>query len=98
MYKRGESGFHHTGMFPDDYELARRAYEAAGFPCAQQSELPGGAVAAIMDARELNGHMVELYKSSESLRKLFTIVRELGTEHDRDEIVDGGSVAKLMSV
>ena len=97
LYPVGESGLHHTAMFPPDWEDAVAAYEAAGFPCATLFELPDGGAAAIMDTSAVIGHMTELYRDSPGLRQLNQSVRDLSAAHDRDVIVDAGSVADAMS-
>jgi hypothetical protein len=96
LFGRGESGLHHTAMFPDDWHEAVDAYETAGFPCANLFELPDGGAAAIMDTSRVTGHMTELYRDSEGLRRLNKSVRDLCATQPIDVVVDAGSVAEAM--
>jgi hypothetical protein len=96
LFAPGQSGLHHTAMFPDDWQAAVDAYEAAGFPCANLFELPDGGAAAIMDTSSVAGHMTELYRDSEGLRQLNRSVLELSALHPIDVVIDAGSVAEAM--
>lgn len=96
LFAPGESGLHHTAMFPDDWHAAVEAYQAAGFPCANLFELPDGGAAAIMDTSSITGHMTELYRDSEGLRQLNKSVRDLCASQPIDVVVNSGSVADAM--
>ena len=96
LFKPGQSGLHHTAMFPGDWHGAVAAYEAAGFPCANLFELPDGGAAAIMDTSSVTGHMTELYRDSEGLRQLNKSVRDLCASQPIEVVVDAGSVAEAM--
>ncbi|MBI1181072.1 MAG: hypothetical protein GC201_10975 [Alphaproteobacteria bacterium] len=96
LYPKGKQGFHHTAMFVPDYEEAKKAYEDAGCPCAQLFELPDGGLAAYMDTSAVNGHMIEIYKESEGIRALYRMVREFVADNDRDAVMDGGSINRIM--
>lgn len=96
LFGPGESGLHHTAMFPDDWQAAVEAYEAAGFPCANLFELPDGGAAAIMDTSSIGGHMTELYRDSEGLRQLNQAVRDLASSQSIDVIVNAGTVDEAM--
>jgi len=97
IYPVGKQGFHHTAMFVPNYEEAYAAFEAAGCPCAQLFELPDGGVAAYMDTSAVNGHMIEIYKESSGIRALYSTVREFCAAHPRDTVMDGGTVASIMT-
>jgi hypothetical protein len=96
LFAPGEFGLHHTAMFPPDWDEAVRAYQEAGFPCANMLYLPDGGVAAIMDTSAVLGHMVELYRDSEGLRQLYQSVKELCDNNGVDVVVDAGTVAEAM--
>jgi hypothetical protein len=96
LFEPGQSGFHHTAMFPDDWHAAVESYAAAGFPCANLFELPDGGAAAIMDTTSIGGHMTELYRDSEGLRQLNRAVRELASSQPIDVVVNAGTVADAM--
>jgi hypothetical protein len=97
LFAPGQSGMHHTAMFPDDWPAAVAAYEAAGFPCANLIELPDGGAAAIMDTSSVTGHMTELYRDSEGLRQLNQSVRDLCASQSIDVVVYARSVAEAMT-
>lgn len=92
-YAKGESGFHHTAMFVDNFDEAVKAYEEAGFPCAMFQNLPDGSFIAHMDTSAVNGHMVEIYSSRGGIcGAMFAAVRNLSSTHDREEIVDAATL------
>ncbi len=98
VYAPGEEGFHHTAMFVPDYEAAIKAYEDAGYPCAEYFVLPEGGSAAYMDTNPLLGHMVELYRDTQGIHDMYAAVRNLcDTVEDRRHVQDGDAV-KILAV
>lgn len=96
MYPRGESGFHHTAMFVDDFDGAVTAYNSAGYPLVQYHELPGGTRSGFVDTRAANGHMLEVLEDSTGLRRLYRLVADLPNAHARDEVVLAADVMELL--
>ena len=41
--------------------------------------------------------MIEIYKESAGIRALYTTVREFAATHPRDTVMDGGTVASIMT-
>ena len=92
-YAAGEQGFHHTAMFVPDYEGAIKAYEDAGYPCAEYFELADNGSAAYMDTWPLLGHMVELYRDTQGIHDLYKAVLDLcDNVSDRRHVQDGDIV------
>jgi len=58
-------------------EGAIKAYEDAGYPCAEYLELADNGSAAYMDTWPLLGHMVELYRDTQGIHDLYRAVLDL---------------------
>ena len=96
VYAPGEQGFHHTAMFVPDYEGAIKAYEDAGYPCAEYFVLADDGSAAYMDTRKIFGHMVELYRDTQGIHDLYKAVRDLcDNVSDRRHVQDGDVIRNV---
>lgn len=78
MYGPGEEGLHHTAIMVDDMEEAFAYFERNAMPVATRCGLgrSGGVDFAFIDARELLGHMIEIYPASDGLRGFYRMVRD----------------------
>jgi hypothetical protein len=87
-------GFHHTAMFAPEYEATIKAYEDAGYPCAEFFELGDGGSAAYMDTRKLLGHMLELYRDTQGIHDLYAAVRDMCEKiKDPSHVEESGGAA-----
>lgn len=87
MFGRGQSGFHHVAMIPDDYDAQLAAYARAGFDVVTELRTASGRGAAYVDTRPLFGHMVEVYWPSEGLNALYREVEQLAAAWDGRQLV-----------
>ncbi len=87
MFRRGQSGFHHVAMIPEDYGAELAAYAREGCEVVTELRTASGRGAAYVDTRSLFGHMTEVYWPSEGLRALYREVEELAAAWDGRNLV-----------
>jgi hypothetical protein len=86
VFRKGEGGFHHVGMMTESYDATLSQYERAGFPVVTELRTAAGRGAAYIDTRPMLGHMLEVYRPSESLARLYREVAEASANWDGREL------------
>ena len=87
MFARDGQGLHHVAVMPDDYDALVAAYRDAGYPVATELRTAAGRGAAYVDTRPLLGHMLEIYRVSDSLLALYSQVAEAAAHWDGRQLV-----------
>lgn len=87
MYARGEEGFHHVAVIPDDYDALLAHYARAGFDVVTELRTASGRGAAYVDTRRAFGHMVEVYWPSDGLLRLYADVKAAAECWDGRDLV-----------
>jgi hypothetical protein len=87
MYSRDQQGLHHVAVMPDDYDSLVSRYADAGFPVATELRTAAGRGAAYIDTRPMLGHMLEVYRVSESLLTLYRQVADAAQGWDGRELI-----------
>jgi len=82
MFGRGGEGLQHVALFPDDYDQVVNHYRERGFGVATEIEAESGLGAAIIDTREIMGHMLEVYRDNGSLRAFYSMVADAARDCD----------------
>jgi catechol 2,3-dioxygenase-like lactoylglutathione lyase family enzyme len=86
MYGRGEEGFHHLAFIVPDVAAEVARYGAMGFEVGGDG-IFGDSRFAYVDTHKAVGHMVELIPDSETIRALFSAVREAADDWDGRELI-----------
>lgn len=86
MFPRGQEGFHHVAMIPDDYERVLAYYAALGYPVASEVRTVSGRGASFIDTRPMLGHMMEVYMPGEGIQTLYRTVAEAAANWDRQQL------------
>lgn len=84
LYKFGSGGFHHTGLYCDDYEAQRDAYIAAGSELAFEG-LMMGAKTCYIDTSPTLGFMTELVTANPIAEQVFGTIRSASEGWDGSE-------------
>lgn len=87
MFRADQEGLHHVAVIPDDYDALVAHYAALGFPVATELRTASGRGAAYADTRAMLGHMVEIYRVSDSLDALYRDVAEASRLWDGRNLV-----------
>ena len=82
MYPGGKEGLHHVAVFPDDYARVVSGYRARGFEVATELEGKDGLGAALIDTREVSGHMLEVYRDNGTLHPFYRLVADAARDWD----------------
>ena len=86
MFPRGQEGFHHVAMIPDDYERVLAWYAALGYPVASEVRTASGRGASFIDTRPMLGHMMEVYIPGEGIQNLYRTVADAAANWDRQQL------------
>ena len=86
MFKPGEEGFHHTAIFCKDYDAEKKAFEAAGFPIANEFQTSETTFLCYTDTRKALGHMIELYQDHAGVRGMYAMIREAAENWDGRDV------------
>lgn len=86
MFKPGEEGFHHTAIFCKDYDAEKKAFEAAGFPIANEFQTSETTFLCYTDTRKALGHMIELYQDHAGVRGMYAMIREAAETWDGKDV------------
>ena len=86
MFKPGEEGFHHTAIFCKDYDAEKKAFEAAGFPIANEFQTSETTFLCYTDTRKALGHMIELYQDHQGVRGMYAMIREAAENWDGRDV------------
>jgi len=70
----------------ESYDATLSQYERAGFPVVTELRTAAGRGAAYIDTRPMLGHMLEVYRPSESLARLYREVAEASANWDGREL------------
>ncbi len=76
-------GLHHVAFFVDDLAEATAALADRGWPEAIAASTPTGSTFIIHDARAELGHYVEIYEETDSIARLYAMVRKAAAERAR---------------
>lgn len=87
MFAADEVGFHHVAIAPSDRTAMLDHYSSRGCDVVSEFDTIGGGGAAYVDARSTLGHMVEIYKVSDRISKLYELVASAAAEWDRRQLV-----------
>lgn len=87
MFGPDEEGMHHVAVAPTDHSKMVEHYRALGLPVATGFTTAAGGGADYVDARSHVGHMIEIYRVSERIIRLYQQVAELAANWDRQELV-----------
>ncbi len=82
MFAAGAEGVHHLALFPNNHDSMVAHYHACGFATATElitAERRGG---TYVDTRAMLGHMVEVYRSNDSLIQFYEQVAQAAVEWD----------------
>lgn len=86
MYGPGEEGIHHVACFVEDMDQAIAEYAEQGCPLAARAMAQVGTEFAFVDARDVLGHMVEIYVGDEALAGFYQLVRQASENWDGQEV------------
>jgi hypothetical protein len=87
MFGVGDSGLHHLAFFVDDLHTALRELVDDGLSLTMSARTVGGVEFHFVDAVASHGHMFELYRPSEQVRRFYTMVRDASVGWDgRDPV------------
>lgn len=87
MFDRAEEGLHHLAIAPDDGPRMLDHYQTLGFDVATSFLTSAGGGADYVDARPLFGHMIEIYRISDRIVRLYDRVADEAERWDRRELV-----------
>lgn len=74
LVPEGQEGFHHIGIFAEDYDKELAEYDSQGFARANEGRV-GDMRYAYIDTSPTLGFMVELLEENAAMRDLFSKVR-----------------------
>jgi len=86
LYRFGQAGFHHTGLYCTDYEAQRDAYVAAGAEIAFEG-LMMGAKTCYIDTSPTLGFMTELVTANPIAEQVFGAIRAASVDWDGSDPV-----------
>lgn len=84
----GRTGLHHVALFVDDLDASAAEFAAFGHEVALDAEMSDGFRYLFIDAVGKYGHMLELYRPTETLIGFYRTVREAAGDFARGRIVD----------
>ena len=84
LFPKGSSGgFHHVGVWVDDFDVAVAHYQALGYPLTSAGAPPAiGARFAYMDASKDLGIMVELVERSKTINDFIDMLKGAAKDWD----------------
>jgi hypothetical protein len=83
----GSSGFHHVAIFAHQYEADRDAFVAAGCPLIWEMNPMADFAIGFVDARELLGHIIEIYTDIPFMRAQYEAIRAGSSGWDGTELI-----------
>jgi len=83
----GEQGLHHMAIWVDDLDASIAEFAKQGMPLSQMSEVESGTRYAFIEAREIFGHMLELYEPNEALTGFYDMVRQASHGWDGADLI-----------
>lgn len=86
MFGPAQSGFHHVALDHEDHDRAVARYRELGFDVVSSFRTSEGRGASYVDTRSAVGHMVEIYRMTDSLRELYARVRHESKAWDGREL------------
>jgi hypothetical protein len=75
-------GIHHVAMFVDSIEAEQLRLAALGMPCVMEATTSSGLRFAFHDARRQLGHLIEIYEPTDSVMRLYRMVRQAAVDWD----------------
>ena len=80
-------GVHHMATFVASFDAAAQRSESLGQPAIMTATTTSGMRFGFYDARATLGHFLELYEPTESVLRLYSVVREAARNWDGDHPV-----------
>jgi hypothetical protein len=87
MFARDEEGLHHVALFPEDHDAMLRHYRRQGFEVATSLVTAAGGGADYVDARRAFGHMIEIYRMSDRILRLYEQVAQAASQWDGSQLI-----------
>lgn len=86
MYASDEEGIHHAAIFPHNFEAMIAHFAQKGLEESTRLVTAEGRGAAFIDAREMLGHMLEVYIVNQSLLDFYSLVAKLASDWDGENL------------
>jgi hypothetical protein len=80
-------GIHHVAMFVDSLDAEQTRLAALGMSCVMAATTSSGLRFAFHDARPQLGHLIEIYEPTDSVLRLYQMVREAAVDWDGSDPV-----------
>lgn len=74
--ERPQGGLHHVGVWVEDFDEAKTAIEAAGYPMVQYGEFGENTHFAYFDTNSVLGSYLEIFNWDEPTQQMFKAIRE----------------------